>query len=60
LNELPEIFAGFHYDGIHFNLNVYPGKIFSIYTELFEQEFFKPIYEQLCITAKIAIVEAYQ
>jgi len=60
LNELPEIFAGFHHNGIHFNLNVYPGKISSIYTELFEQECFKPIYDQLCIKGKIALVEAYQ
>lgn len=60
LNELPEIFAGFHHEGVHFNLNVYPGKISSIYTELFEQEYFKTIYDQLCITGKIAMVEAYQ
>jgi tRNA-dependent cyclodipeptide synthase len=59
LYELPEIFAGFHYDGIYFNLNVYPGKISSIYTELFEQECFIPIYDQLHIPGKIAMIEAY-
>ncbi len=59
LHELPEIFAGFLHDGIHFNLNVYPGKISSIYTELLGQECFIPIHDQLRIPGKIAIIEAY-
>lgn len=59
LYELPEVFAGFHHDGIHFNLNVYPGKISSIYTELLDQDCFKPIYDQLRIPGEIALIEAY-
>jgi tRNA-dependent cyclodipeptide synthase len=60
LNELPEVFAGFHHGGIHFNLNVYPGNMSSIYTGLLEQDCFKPIYDQLRIPGEMAIAEAYQ
>jgi len=60
LYELPEIFAGFNHNGTHYNLNVYPGKISAIYTDLFEQECFKPIYSRLQLVGKIAIIEAYK
>ena len=59
LNELPEIFAGIHHNGIHYNLNVYPGNMSSIYAEFLAQKWFKPIHDQLCITGEIAIIEAY-
>lgn len=59
LCELPEVFAGIHHKGIHYNLNVYPGKISSIYSELLQQEWFKPIYDQLRIAGKVALAEAY-
>ena len=60
VNELPELMTGFRYDGIHYNLNVYPGKIASIYAGLMEYDFFKTIYSKLQIIGEIASVEAYQ
>lgn len=59
LNELPEVLAGFHHKGIHYNLNVYPGNLYTTYTELLEQEWFSPIYKQLRLTGEIALAEAY-
>ena len=59
LNELPELATGFMHDGIHYNLNVYPGRIGSIYSELMCLDFFPRIYSRLYIIGNIASVEAY-
>lgn len=59
VNELPELITGFNYGGIHFNLNVYPGKIACIYAELLELDFFRPIHSRLHLLGEIASVEAY-
>lgn len=59
LSELPEIFAGFNHKGVHYNLNVYPGKILEIYTRLNSLECFKAIRGRLLVNGKIAIAEAY-
>ena len=59
VNELPELITGFRHGGIHYNLNVYPGQIASIYAELLELDFFREIHSRLRIIGKIASVEAY-
>ena len=59
VNELPELITGFNHDGIHFNLNVYPGNIASIYAQLLELEFFRTIHSRLHLLGEIASVEAY-
>ncbi len=59
VNELPELITGFNHGGIHYNLNVYPGRISSIYAELLELDFFHQIHSRLRITGDIASVEAY-
>ncbi|MEW5733579.1 MAG: tRNA-dependent cyclodipeptide synthase [Thermodesulfobacteriota bacterium] len=59
LNELPELISGFAHNGVHYNLNVYPGKIASIYSELLECDFFHAILARLRIIGEIACVEAY-
>lgn len=59
INELPELISGFRYKGIHYNLNVYPGKIASIYAELLEYDFFQKIISKLHLIDEIASVELY-
>ncbi len=59
VNELPELIAGFRHDGIHFNLNVYPGQIGSIYSQLLEFDFFRQILPKLRLSGEIASAEAY-
>ena len=59
LNELPELVTGFNYNGIHYNLNVYPGKIASIYADLLKLDFFQQILTKLKIIGEIASIEAY-
>lgn len=59
VNELPELIAGFHHDNIHFTLNVYPGKIASIYAGLLEFDFFREILAKLRLSGEIASAEAY-
>ncbi len=59
LHELPELATGFLYNGIHFNLNVYPGRIASVYAELLAQPFFAPIRSRLKYIGEYACVEAY-
>ncbi|NCC52178.1 MAG: tRNA-dependent cyclodipeptide synthase [Spartobacteria bacterium] len=59
LNELPELIAGFRHEGVHFNLNVYPGKIGSIYMQLLEFGFFRQLLPKLHLSGEIASVEAY-
>jgi tRNA-dependent cyclodipeptide synthase len=59
VNELPELITGFNYGGIHYNLNVYPGRISSIYAELMELEVFNQIHSRLRIIGEIASAEAY-
>lgn len=59
VNELPELIAGFHHDNIHFNLNVYPGKIASIYAGLLEFDFFREILAKLRLSGEMASAEAY-
>ncbi len=59
LSELPEIFAGFNYKGVHYNLNTYPGKILEIYTRITGLDCFEAIRAKLLIKGKIAIAEAY-
>ncbi len=59
VNELPELITGFNYGGIHYNLNVYPGRISSIYAELLELEFFCQIHSRLRVIGEIASAEAY-
>ncbi len=59
LSELPEIFAGFTYKNIHYNLNVYPGKILEIYTRITGLDCFEAIRGRLLIKGKIALAEAY-
>jgi len=59
INELPELITGFRYNGVHYNLNVYPGKIASIYAELLKYDFFQQILSKIHIIDEIASVEAY-
>ena len=59
VNELPELATGFNYDGIHYNLNVYPGNIASIYAELLKMDFFHRILSKIRMIGEIASVEAY-
>lgn len=59
LHELPELIAGFQYEGAHYDLNVYPGKIASIYAELLEYDFFRPIHARLRLCGPVASTEAY-
>jgi len=59
LNELPELVTGFRHGGIHFNMNVYPGKIASIYSELRELDCVRPIHARLRLLGEIASLEAY-
>lgn len=59
VNELPELITGFKHAGIHYNLNVYPGRISSIYAELLELEFFRQIHSRLRVIGEIASAEAY-
>lgn len=59
VNELPELITGFRHDGIHYNLNVYPGRIASIYAELLKLDFFRKIHSRLRMIGTIASVEAY-
>jgi tRNA-dependent cyclodipeptide synthase len=59
VNELPELITGFRHGGIHYNLNVYPGRIASIYAELLELDFFREIHSRLRLIGTIASVEAY-
>jgi tRNA-dependent cyclodipeptide synthase len=59
LNELPELIAGFNHGGIHFNLNVYPGKIASICAELQELESFRRVCSRLQRIGETASVVAY-
>ncbi|MFO7803117.1 MAG: tRNA-dependent cyclodipeptide synthase [Desulfovermiculus sp.] len=59
VNELPELITGFNHGGIHYNLNVYPGKISSIYAELLELELFRQIHSKLRVIGEIASAEAY-
>lgn len=59
VNELPELITGFNHGGIHYNLNVYPGRISSIYVELLELEFFRQIHSRLRVIGEIASAEAY-
>jgi hypothetical protein len=59
LHELPELATGFLHDGVHFNLNVYPGRISSIYAELLVQPFFPEIARELRSIGPYACIEAY-
>lgn len=59
LYELPELITGFRHEGTHYNLNVYPGKIASIYAELLELDFFHHILAKLRLIGDMASVEAY-
>jgi tRNA-dependent cyclodipeptide synthase len=59
LHELPELATGFLHGGIHYNLNVYPGRIASIYADLLAQPFFPGIARQLHTIGKYACIEAY-
>jgi len=59
VNELPELITGFRHNGIHYNLNVYPGRIASIYAELLKLDFFRKIHSRLRMIGTIASVEAY-
>lgn len=59
LHELPELIAGFHFEGLHFNLNVYPGEIGAIYDELLEYEWFRSLLPRLRVPGPMASVEAY-
>lgn len=59
VNELPELVTGFNYDGVHYNLNVYPGNIASIYAELLKLDFFHHILSRVRMIGEIASVEAY-
>ncbi len=59
VNELPELIAGFRHDGVHYNLNVYPGKIGAIYSNLLEFDFFRQILPTLRLSGEIASAEVY-
>lgn len=59
LYELPELVTGFVFDGIHFNLNVYPGMIFKVYKQLQKQACYARIEPDLRIIGPFASVEAY-
>jgi len=59
LYELPELVTGFVFDGIHFNLNVYPGAIFKVYKQLREHDCYARIAPDLRIIGQFASVEAY-
>lgn len=59
LHELPELATGFLHGGVHFNLNVYPGRISSIYAELLAQPFFPRIARELRTIGPYACIEAY-
>ena len=59
LMELPELVTGFMHGGVHYNLNVYPGPIGSIYDEFSGQPFWPEIRDQLHFIDPISSVEAY-
>jgi tRNA-dependent cyclodipeptide synthase len=59
INELPELIAGFNHGGIHFNLNVYPGKIASICAELLKLDSFRRIHSRLQLLGETASAVAY-
>lgn len=59
LFELPELVTGFVFDGIHFNLNVYPGVISKIYRQLCECDCYARIAPYLRIIGPFASAEAY-
>jgi len=47
------------HDGVHYNLNVYPGPIGSIYDEFSGQPFWPEIRDRLRFIGPISSVEAY-
>jgi len=57
--ELPEVLTGFLYNGTHFNLNMYPGKLASLAQELLCQDFFAETKKKLRYIGDYAAVEAY-
>ena len=57
--ELPELVTGFMHRGVHYNLNVYPGSIDSIYDEFSGQPFWSEIRDRLRFIGPISSVEAY-
>lgn len=59
LYELPELITGFVYDSCHFNLNVYPGAIFSVYEQLRGLDCFARLAPELRIIGPFASAEAY-
>lgn len=59
LYELPELVTGFVFEGIHFNLNVYPGAIFKVYKQLREHDCYARIASDLRSIGPFASVEAY-
>lgn len=59
LSELPEVFAGFTFRGIRYDLNVYPGKILNIYVKLTGLECFDDIRGRLIVDGKKSMAEAY-
>lgn len=60
LHELPEATAGFLHDGVHFDLNVYPGRISSVYETLLGLHCWAAIAARLRPIGPFASVELYE
>ncbi len=59
LRELPEVVTGFLHGGIHYNLNVYPGRIAAIFSELMAQPLYPELRARLRFIGDYACIEAY-
>lgn len=59
LNELPTLISGVIHEGIHYNLNVYPGPLGEGYGYLVGREYFKKLLEKVRIIEKPVFIEAY-
>ena len=57
--ELPELLTGFIYNGTHFNLNMYPGKLVSLVQDLLFQDFFSATKEKIRFIGDFSAIEAY-
>jgi len=59
LFELPEITAGFLHQGIHYNLNVYPGRVAELWEVMLTRPCFVDLRKELKSLGPYATVELY-
>lgn len=59
LLELPEVMTGFLFDGIHFNLSLYPGMLAQLNNQLRQADFLTETRRQMRFIGDFASVEAY-